>query len=159
MNTQQSIFTRWLARPEPPLPPSLQGTASAFRMPLRAPSPVQSPLQPPGSDGVRQIASPAAFSLVERMRSAIVAELPRVLLNSLREAGTRVGERRTRSLSVAERVTLGEKRFAAVLRVGEEHFLVGGGSNDVVLISRLSHVEQGSFQGTLDRARHQQENQ
>jgi flagellar biogenesis protein FliO len=43
----------------------------------------------------------------------------------------------SRVLHVEETVSLGQKRFAAVIRVENARYLVGGGANDVVLLAAL----------------------
>jgi flagellar biogenesis protein FliO len=42
-----------------------------------------------------------------------------------------------RNLRVCETVSLGEKRFVAVVQVDEERFLIGGSSTAVALLTRL----------------------
>jgi hypothetical protein len=44
-------------------------------------------------------------------------------------------------LKVAATVSLGEKRFVAVIRVDEREFLVGGGATNVALLAQLSSNE------------------
>jgi flagellar biogenesis protein FliO len=48
-------------------------------------------------------------------------------------------ERRSnpRKLHLCESLSLGEKRFLAVVQVEAQQFLVGGGSNNVSLLARL----------------------
>ena len=43
----------------------------------------------------------------------------------------------SRMLHVDETVSLGQKRFAAVIRVENTRYLIGGGANDVVLLAAL----------------------
>ncbi len=45
-----------------------------------------------------------------------------------------------KNLRVCETVSLGEKRFVAVVQVDEERFLIGGSSNAVSLLTRLQEV-------------------
>jgi len=45
---------------------------------------------------------------------------------------------RQKQLRLCETAQLGEKRFVAVIQVDQERFLIGGASNSVVLLSRLS---------------------
>lgn len=42
-----------------------------------------------------------------------------------------------KSLRVEENVSLGMKRFVAVVKVGDRRFLLGGGGNDVALLASL----------------------
>lgn len=47
----------------------------------------------------------------------------------------------SRLLHVEETVSLGQKRFAAVIRVENARYLVGGGANDVVLLAALGQED------------------
>jgi flagellar biogenesis protein FliO len=46
-----------------------------------------------------------------------------------------------KSLRVCESVSLGEKRFVAVVQVDEERFLISGSSGSVSLLSRLQEAK------------------
>ena len=52
-----------------------------------------------------------------------------------------------RNLRVCETVSLGEKRFVAVVQVDEERFLIGGSSTAVSLLTRLQ--ESKAFAAVL----------
>src|SRR5271169_6882187 len=54
-----------------------------------------------------------------------------------------------RTLRVCESVSLGEKRFVAVVQVEDERFLIGGSSSSVSLLSRLPEAKL--FAQVLDR--------
>ena len=54
-----------------------------------------------------------------------------------------------KNLRVCETVSLGEKRFVAVVQVDEERFLIGGSSGAVSLLTRLQEAK--TFAGALDR--------
>jgi flagellar biogenesis protein FliO len=54
-----------------------------------------------------------------------------------------------KSLRVCENVSLGEKRFVAVVQVDEERFLIGGSVGSVSLLSRLQ--EEKTFAAALER--------
>ncbi len=54
-----------------------------------------------------------------------------------------------KSLRVCESVSLGEKRFVAVVQVDEERFLIGGSSGSLSLLSRLPEAK--TFAAVLDR--------
>lgn len=45
--------------------------------------------------------------------------------------------RKERRLRMVEMVSLGDKRFAAILQVDGEQFLVGGGAGSIALLARL----------------------
>ena len=55
----------------------------------------------------------------------------------------------SRRLSVAETVSLGEKRFVSILQVDGEQFLVGGSQSNIVLLARLEKEPQ--IRGTFER--------
>ncbi len=54
-----------------------------------------------------------------------------------------------KNLRVCETVSLGEKRFVAVVQVDEERFLIGGSSGAVSLLTRLHEAK--SFAAALER--------
>ena len=54
-----------------------------------------------------------------------------------------------KNLRVCETVSLGEKRFVAVVQVDEERFLIGGSSGAVSLLIRLQEAK--SFAVALER--------
>ncbi len=56
-------------------------------------------------------------------------------------------KRAQKHLRVCESVSLGDKRFVAVIQVDQERFLVGGAANSVAMLSRLA--EPSSFSSTM----------
>jgi flagellar biogenesis protein FliO len=46
-----------------------------------------------------------------------------------------------KNLRVCESVSLGEKRFVAVVQVDEERFLIGGSSSSVAFLTRLQETK------------------
>ena len=54
-----------------------------------------------------------------------------------------------KNLRVCESVSLGEKRFVAVVQVDDERFLIGGSSGSVSLLTRLQETK--TFAATLER--------
>ncbi len=54
-----------------------------------------------------------------------------------------------RILRVCENVSLGEKRFVAVVQVDDERFLIGGSSSSVSLLTRLQEAK--TFAADLER--------
>jgi flagellar biogenesis protein FliO len=56
-------------------------------------------------------------------------------------------KRAQKQLRVCESVSLGDKRFVAVIQVDQERFLIGGAANSVAMLTRLS--ETPSFPRTL----------
>lgn len=47
-------------------------------------------------------------------------------------------QQRNKRLRVSETVSLGEKRFLAVVQIDREQFLVGGSSSSVCMLTRLA---------------------
>lgn len=73
------------------------------------------------------------------------ARLPawRNFWRSVRALGHRVlekGRRQTRQLSLSETLSLGDRRFIAVIEFERRRFLVGGTASSVVLLARLDEV-------------------
>jgi flagellar biogenesis protein FliO len=54
-----------------------------------------------------------------------------------------------KNLRVCESVSLGEKRFVAVVQIDSERFLIGGSSSSVSLLTRLQ--ETTTFAAALER--------
>lgn len=55
----------------------------------------------------------------------------------LRRGAAQVSRRPRRDLRMCEMLPLSEKRFLAVVRYGDVHFLIGGAQNSLTLLSRL----------------------
>ena len=55
-----------------------------------------------------------------------------------------------KGLRVCENVSLGERRFVAVVQVDRERFLIGGSSSSVSMLARLQ--EAATFAETLQRS-------
>ena len=49
-----------------------------------------------------------------------------------------------KTLRVCETVSLGERRFVAVVQVDEERYLIGGGTGSVSLLSRLPDLNKSA---------------
>lgn len=62
------------------------------------------------------------------------------LLRAWRWVQRSVIARRTRRLRVCETLSLGERRFLAVIEFDHQEFLVGGGGNSLEVLAR---IEQG----------------
>jgi len=54
-----------------------------------------------------------------------------------------------KTLRVCESVSLGEKRFVALIQVDDQRFLIGGSAASVSLLSRLQEAK--AFAAVLDR--------
>jgi flagellar biogenesis protein FliO len=54
-----------------------------------------------------------------------------------------------KNLRICENISLGEKRFVAVVQVDQERFLIGGSSSSVSLLTRLQETK--TFAATLDQ--------
>ncbi len=53
-----------------------------------------------------------------------------------------------KSLRVCETVSLGERRFVAVIQVDGERYLIGGGTGAISLLSKLQSMDSMSGQAT-----------
>jgi flagellar biogenesis protein FliO len=63
----------------------------------------------------------------------------------------RAKEQQTRkNLRICETVSLGEKRFVAVVQVDDERFLIGGSSSAVSLLTRLQETK--AFAAALEQS-------
>ncbi|MGH9469238.1 MAG: flagellar biosynthetic protein FliO [Terriglobia bacterium] len=60
------------------------------------------------------------------------------ILRRLLGAGKNLASRRARQLQLCETLPLGEKRFVAVIQVGDQKFLLGGATGNVSLLAELS---------------------
>jgi len=85
-----------------------------------------------GMNKMEQAASPPLSRCWERIRLAL--------------AGVQV-RRTPRRLRLCESLTLGEKRFVAVIEFETQRFLVGGGAGSVNLLAQLG--ESPDFAGLL----------
>jgi flagellar biogenesis protein FliO len=56
-------------------------------------------------------------------------------------------QRAQKQLRVCESVSLGDKRFVAVIQVDQERFLIGGATNSIAMLTRLQ--ETASFAPTM----------
>jgi hypothetical protein len=56
-------------------------------------------------------------------------------------------KRAQKHLRVCESVSLGDKRFVAVIQIDQERFLVGGAANSIAMLTRLA--EPSSFSSTM----------
>jgi len=52
--------------------------------------------------------------------------------------------RKAKAMRLCETISLGEKRFLAIVQVDEERILVGGSASSVALLTRLADKEQFS---------------
>ncbi len=59
---------------------------------------------------------------------------------------------RKRRLRLAESLSLGEKRFVAIVQVGEQSFLIGGSQQSVSLLAQLPAEPRNEFKKFLERA-------
>lgn len=61
-----------------------------------------------------------------------------------------------RQLRLCETLTLGERRFVAVVQFRQEQFLIGGTANSVALLAQLSHPGKISKQDCVEQPMDQQ---
>lgn len=100
---------------------------------------------PPEIPGVMLEAPPRS------LQAPFTADLPRPLLERIFhfvvEACRRLSAgvktpRKTKAMRLCETISLGEKRFLAIVQVGEERILIGGSASTVALLTRLPEKEQ-----------------
>ena len=122
------------------------GPGPSTRPSSRRPTfPTASPIPGPARTALPRTAPPAraaapahaglqAPHLLESLRG-VVERLSGLARNSRH---LRLLQGRDRRLQVQDTVQLGEKRFAAVLRVDGERFLIGGGTGGISLLAKLA---------------------
>jgi flagellar biogenesis protein FliO len=104
-------------------------------------APQVEPLQPMSGEPLLSLPAVGHWShaLLLRTSSALKWIMQRVRAQQAR-----------RNLRVCENVSLGDKRFVAVVQVDEERFLIGGSSSSVSLLARLPEAK--AFAADLERA-------
>lgn len=86
-------------------------------------------------------AAPGTGKRVSILKSVPFANATGLLSRFVRWIMARQKQRNaSRSLQLEETVSLGQKRFVALLTVNDQRFLVGGGADDVVLLASLGAV-------------------
>jgi flagellar biogenesis protein FliO len=95
--------------------------------------------------------STSPFSVIADEASLSTLRPPTGLLSRAWEwvQARKLARSNTRRLRVAETVSLGEKRFVAVVQVDGRHFLLAGGPTNVVLLAQLDDKEP--FQDVLKK--------
>ena len=94
----------------------------------RAPSPIQPRLQP---------RIEKEKSADEKIQKASREQTPGALPKLFSWLRTKYAQRPVKKLRVAETVSLGEKRFVAILQVDDRKYLIGGGGSNVALLTAL----------------------
>lgn len=89
----------------------------------------------------KSAAAPGTGKRVSILKSVPFANATGLLSRFVRWIMARQKQRNaSRSLQLEETVSLGQKRFVALLTVNDQRFLVGGGADDVVLLASLGTV-------------------
>ncbi len=65
---------------------------------------------------------------------------------------SRLSQRPTRRLRLSETLSLGERRFVAVIEFEQSRFLVGGTASSIVLLTRLTKTAEGDAAENTDSA-------
>jgi Flagellar biosynthesis protein, FliO len=73
----------------------------------------------------------------------------RTLQKILSRLRRRCVERSMKKLRVSESVSLGEKRFVAILQVENRKYLIGGGAANVALLTQLEDAAAGTPQRSI----------
>jgi flagellar biogenesis protein FliO len=84
--------------------------------------------------------------------------ISRVFANSIKQSSCtwkrlraqQIARSNSKRLHVAETVSLGEKRFVAVVKVDGQEFLIGGGATNVALLARLGAKKPLKAEKTFD---------
>ncbi len=101
-------------------------------------------------------------TLTQRSEDALLVRASRWLATCMQQISRlRVPGRPSRRLRLAETLSLGEKRFVAIVEVDGVPLLVGGSSTGVVLLKELGQPSAAStnpFAHALDEARYREGN-
>jgi flagellar biogenesis protein FliO len=90
----------------------------------------------------RRKAAPAAWSL-PAMLAETIRRIGRLVFARLQKS------KAERQLRLCETVSLGDKRFVAVIEVGPQRFLIGGTTHSVSLLGKLRRPSPPEFAGLL----------
>jgi hypothetical protein len=85
-------------------------------------------------------------------RSAIGRSAWGTLQKLLSQLRSRCVQRPIKKLRVSESVSLGEKRFVAILQVENRKYLIGGGAANVALLTQLEDAASGTPQKSTHSA-------
>jgi hypothetical protein len=96
---------------------------------------------------VRESSRPAAAPRPPAARKLRKEAGPGAIARTFAWLQSKAAIKTTKRLRVAETVSLGEKRFVALISVEGREFLIGGGSSGVSLLTAL-----GSAKGSADRS-------
>jgi len=88
----------------------------------------------PAVRGPREEAVAAPRPLLARIFRWAVASLRRA-------AGTWKSQRNAKAMRLCETISLGDKRFLAIVQVDEERILIGGSASTVSLLTRLPEAK------------------
>jgi len=101
----------------------------------------------PENSGATPAARPASDA------SPFTANVPVTLLDRMLYFAIGVGrrlsagaraQRKAKAMRLCESISLGEKRFLAIVEVGEERILIGGSASTVTMLTRLPEQEHFS---------------
>jgi hypothetical protein len=113
------------------------------RLPHANPAPEVSPaLEAPPV--LRTSKTPRANSAAKASATPKADAPPSALSRAFSWLQKRYTLRATRQLRVSETVSLGEKRFVAILHVEDRKFLIGGGASNVALLTQLDAVTESA---------------
>ena len=103
-------------------------------------------------------AAPETFGVIGadrplKQQSSLAVRVPVTLLDRVVHFAISVGRRlsanvktsrKAKAMRLCETISLGEKRFLAIVEVGEERILIGGSASTVTMLSRLPEQEHFS---------------
>lgn len=108
-------------------------SSSTIRI-LDAPPEVTNAMPVPALGELRKKAGDAPCPLRARIFRWAVASFRRV-------AGTWKAQRHAKAMRLCETISLGDKRFLAIVQVDEERILIGGSASTVALLTRLPETK------------------
>lgn len=111
----------------------------------------------PAEDRLAQVTPDAVLSF-QLVGQRLLAKVSQFWQRTSVWTKTQMAARQKRKrLKVCESVSLGEKRFVAVIQVDGQQFLVGGAANSIAMLAQLE--KQGKFSDLLRESRAQEQPQ
>jgi hypothetical protein len=123
--------------PRPFLPSPRRGVMALGPTPAVAGATFHATLTDCMDDWVVQHTPLAATSIAPRPNQRKPKPAPGTLNRAWSWLQTKCAQTATKRLRVSETVSLGEKRFVALVRVEDREFLIGGGSSGVSMLTAL----------------------
>lgn len=95
--------------------------------------------------GARPAAAPRGLPVPGIANGTLLERIFHFVIDARRRLAASLGTpRKTKAMRLCETISLGEKRFLAIVQVDEERILIGGSASTVALLTRLPEKEQFS---------------